>query len=909
VGPRLRKLLAAVFLLFALLAVNSAYLGGLTFFSWVTGETYEDRFYIVMFLVHLVLGILIIAPVLVFGILHMRSTIRRKNRAAVRAGLGVFVSAIVLIASGIVLTRLEGVIVIRDPAVREIAYWLHVASPFLAAWLFVLHRLAGKRIRWRVGLAWTGVAVAFAILLIALTAGDPRAGGEPPEADPFFPSLARTASGAYLSADVLKNDEYCKRCHPDIHEDWRQSVHRLSSFNNDPYLASVRETKEALIARDGDDRAVRFCAGCHDPVPLFSGRLESPDFDDEKDPTAHAGITCTVCHAITDVESPRGNGDYVIEEPVHYPFAMSDNAFLSWLSEQLVKGKPQFHKKTFLKPVHRKTEFCGACHKVHLPEEVNAYRWLRGQNHLDSFLLSGVSGMGVASFYYPEKAELNCNGCHMPLRESTDFAAKVRDDSGLRKTLDHQFPSANTAVPVLAVEDGHLTPEEAAAAVEAHREFNVGVMRLDLFALRRGGTLTGELLAPLRPTVPKLIPGESYLVDAVIRTVKMGHLFTQGTSDSNQVWLEVTVRDGDRVIGRSGALGPKDRSVDPWSHFVNSFVLDRDGNRINRRNAQDIFVSLYNNQIPPGAADVVHYRLDVPADAKGPIRIEARLRFRKFDTEYMRIVAKDPDYVNDLPILELAADEVVLPVGDAGTNPKASDIPLWERWNDYGIGLLRKRGRGELRQAEAAFQKVEELGRPDGPLNLARVYLREGRVASEAPAALRRALDFHPPAREWTLLWLTGLVHRRNGRLDEAIDVFRQILDGGFAQAAGRGFDFSKDWRLLNELGSVLYDRARRERGEAKKARRREILAEATTVFLAVLEFDPENVTAHYNLRQIYRELGEKDLEARHAALHRKYKVDDNARDRAVTAARRKYPPADRAAEAVVIYDLHRERR
>ena len=30
-------------------------------------------------------------------------------------------------------------------------------------------------------------------------------------------------------------------------------------------------------------------------------------------------------------------------------------------------------------------------------------------------------------------------------------------------------------------------------------------------------------------------------------------------------------------------------------------MLDRDGNRIDRRNPQDIFMPLYNHQIPPGA--------------------------------------------------------------------------------------------------------------------------------------------------------------------------------------------------------------------------------------------------------------------------------------------------------------------
>jgi hypothetical protein len=352
-----------------------------------------------------------------------------------------------------------------------------------------------------------------------------------------------------------------------------------------------------------------------------------------------------------------------------------------------------------------------------------------------------------------------------------------------------------------------------------------------------------------------------------------------------------------------------DLAVDPWSHFVNAFVLDRDGNRINRRNAQDIFTSLYSNQIPPGAADVVHYRFVVPEDAKGPITVSASLLYRKFDTEYMRLVTGQKEYVNVLPKILLAEDRLTMPVA-GGVAPGASapmGVPEWMRWNDYGIGLLRKRGRGELRQAEAAFRRVEELGRPDGPLNLARVYLREGRITEEAPAALRRARDFAPAAREWTLLWLTGLVNRRNGRLDDAIGNFRQILSGGFAQAKGRGFDFSKDWRLRNELGGTLYDRARTERGEARSGERRRLLRLAAREFDATLSLDPENVAAHYHLRQIWRELGDEERAAYHSGRHLAYKVDDNARDRAVTAARRRYPAADRAAEAVVIHDLMRQ--
>ena len=60
VGPRLRLLLNVVFLLFALLAANSAYLVSLRLLEWVRGQTYQNYFYQFMFLGHLVIGLLIL---------------------------------------------------------------------------------------------------------------------------------------------------------------------------------------------------------------------------------------------------------------------------------------------------------------------------------------------------------------------------------------------------------------------------------------------------------------------------------------------------------------------------------------------------------------------------------------------------------------------------------------------------------------------------------------------------------------------------------------------------------------------------------------------------------------------------------------------------------------------------------
>ncbi|MBZ0111994.1 MAG: cytochrome c family protein, partial [Thermoanaerobaculia bacterium] len=811
VGPRLKKLLFIVLGLFALLTVNSVYLLAVRGFEAATGHIYQNWFYLIMFLGHLVLGLLIVVPVVVFGLVHLKNARNRPNRSAVRAGYALFVTALILLASGLVLTRLEGLIVIKDPGVRSIAWWIHVITPLLAAWLFILHRLAGRRIKWNIGLRWAAVAAVFAAAMLALHSQDPRqwevegpASGE----QYFFPSLARTADGNFIPERVLMNDAYCQECHGDIHARWETSAHRFSSFNNPPYLASVRETRRVSLERDGNLQASRWCAGCHDSAVFFSGKFDDPNFDEINDPTGQAGLTCTACHAITNINSVRGNADYTIEEPIHYPFAFSENHTLQWINRQLVKAKPEFHKRTFLKPLHRTTEFCGSCHKVHLPEELNNYKFLRGQNHYDAFLLSGVSGHGITSFYYPPQATTTCTPCHMKLRTSDDFGAQHFDDRGELTTHDHMFPSANTGIP-------HLL-DFPKSVIQEHQDFNEGVMRVDLFGIKPGGDINDELIAPLGPQIPTLKAGSSYLLEAVIRTLKMGHLFTQGTADSNEVWLDVIVKAGDRVIGRSGGFGP-DNEVDPWSHFVNVYMLDREGNRIDRRNAQDIFVPLYNHQIPPGAADVIHYRLDLPKGIKDPVTVEAVLRYRKFDTTYMKIVYGD-DFVNDLPIMTLARDQVTFPV--ASNSPLATvpqpEFPEWQRWNDYGIGLLRKGGtsKGELRGAEEAFQRVEALGRPDGPLNLARVYIAQGTVQDQAIAALERAAAFEPPAPPWSIAWFTGQVNEQNGNLDAAIANFRSIVDADTAETRERNFDFSLDYRLLNSLGLALFERSNLERGD-----------------------------------------------------------------------------------------------
>ncbi len=937
VGPRLKKLLFVVFGLVALLCANSAYLLSVKVLESITGKAYENYFYLFMFLGHLVLGLLLVLPVIIFGVLHMAVSRNRKNRRAVRIGYALFAVAIAVLVTGILLMRVGG-FDLKHPATRATVYWLHFAAPLVAGWLYWLHRLAGPRIKWRIGLAFSALVGVAVLAMVLLHSQDPRkwyAVGPASGKQYFEPSLARTSTGNFIPADTLMMDTYCLKCHEDAYQGWFHSAHRFSSFSNPAYLASVRETREVALQRDGNVQASRWCAGCHDPVPFFSGAFDDRNFDLVGHPTAHAGITCTTCHAITNINSTKGNGDYTIEEPQHYPFAKSDNAILQFINNQLVKAKPNFHKKTFLKEFHKTAKFCSTCHKVNLPKEVTQYKeFLRGQNHYDPYLLSGVSGHGARSFYYPPKAVGNCAGCHMPTKESQDFGAKPFDEDGKLKIHHHLFPSANTGIAWF-----HDNQE----TIDAHQQFLQDKLRIDIFGLRENGEVDGKLIAPIRPSIPVLKPGEQYLLEAVVRTLKMGHLFTQGTTDSNEVWIDVTVTSGDRVIGRSGGIDEQGE-VDRWSHFINVFMLDKDGNRINRRNAQDIFTPLYNHQIPPGAAQVAHYALKLPTDVREPVTVEVKLQYRKFDKEYMEIVTSkakvgdDPirgheagkPFGNPLPITTLCSDRVTFPVEGgpavaaepavtravASATPAKPEFPLWQRWNDYGIGLYLEgtaagQAKGELRQAAAAFAEVEKLKRFDGPLNLARVYFAEGRL-DDAVEALSRVAAYNdtpapPPA--WTLAWMTGLVNRQQGHFEQAKSDFKSIVTNSCVsdQMRSLGFDFSMDYEVLNLLGATVFDLAKQVRGDERLEDREKLLREAVKWYQKTLDIDSENVEAHYNLQLLFGELGETAQADEHAMLHARYKSDDNARDRAVRLARERYPWADMAAESLVIYPLDRQ--
>src|SRR6266571_1745193 len=440
---------------------------------------------------------------------------------------------------------------------------------------------------------------------------------------PFFPSSAQTSNGARIPSKFFMESQACQRCHPDIYEQWTGSAHRFSSFNNQWYRKSIEYMQDVAGVQPS-----KWCAGCHDPALLFSGMFDTPVRELIDKPEAHAGLGCVMCHSVAAVKSTMGQGDYTLEYPRLAELAASPNKVVQALHDFLVYVNPEPHRRTFLKPFLRSqtADFCSTCHKVHLDTHVNNYRWIRGFNDYDNWQASGVSGFGARSFYYPPKPQ-RCVDCHMPLLDSRD-AGNV---NGL--VHSHRFPGANTALPavnndpkqmdavvkflrdnILSVDIFGLSPAREAKPSNAA---SPGLQPATTFAVGEEGDLSAApadlelapLTAPLNRVDTVVRRGETYRVDVVVRTRKVGHFFPGGTVDAFDVWLELQATDDKgQILFWSGKVEDDGKGpVEQGAHFYRSQQIDAHGNVINKRNAWSNRAVVYVHLNRPGAPETLHY--------------------------------------------------------------------------------------------------------------------------------------------------------------------------------------------------------------------------------------------------------------------------------------------------------------
>jgi tetratricopeptide (TPR) repeat protein len=720
---------------------------------------------------------------------------------------------------------------------------------------------------------------------------------------PFFPSSSKTNVGGIIPSNFFMDSKGCADCHKEIYDQWNSSAHHFASFNNQFYRKSIEYMQDVIGTKPS-----KWCAGCHDHAVFFNGRFDRPIKEQMDTPEAQNGLGCMSCHAIVHIDSSMGNAGFTMAYPPMHELANSKNPLLRNINHFLTYLNPEPHRRTFLKPfmVKDSAEFCSTCHKVHLDVPVNNYRWFRGFNDYDNWQASGVSGQGARSFYYP-KTSLTCSGCHMPMVKVNNEPAA---DNGM--VHSHRFPGANTALAYVNEDKTQMDTEMAF--------LKSGFISVDIFAaspvktsgtemVRRGNLdnspqamsgfavgeeaeqsgpafirEVGELAAPIDHAGTKLEPGSTARVDVVVRTRKIGHFFPGGTVDAFDVWLELKGEDATgKTIFWSGSVEANGKGpVEPGAHFYRSYQLDAEGNPINKRNAWQARSVLYVRLIPPGAADVAHYRVKIPKDAKGPLKFTAKLNYRKFSHYYTQFSyagepkpGQDPQLINthfnsaeysfdranipsnvagrikdripDLPIVTVAESTTSIPLGASEWKPVIRKTDR-ERWNDWGIGLLLQ---GDLKGAEYAFRRVTEAepGYADGWLNVARTLIQEGETDAAKPF-IAEALKCDSTLGR--IYYFRALIDKADGDYDAALKDLQTVIE-----------KYPRDRVALNQKARIQF-------------LKRDFQGALATLQQVCL-VDPEDLQMHYTAMLCYRGLRQMDQASREEKLFRRFKAEESS--------------------------------
>lgn len=917
--------------LFALLFANTLFLLARRYGFGCDLKAYDlcsvSAYYQANVLLHSLLGILLLLGLIGFVVLHIPKNFKLAlfEKKYLFTGFAVLFTIAVLFGSGI--------------------YFLFNAKSASVNWLYNTHLITatlivllyfGHRVIARPKQAQTvvtgGVFVSFAVaaLLIAIewkvapppvvptpTAKLEQPVGEyvqptkvPPD-KPFFPSPVSLASGADktesmnllaiapsdvdkirreveqqgFADSVLIGAEKCERCHADTVEQWASSAHRFSSFNNPFYVATVeylrnsatepnefvdQHLKKFGLPKEATGKVKsRWCAGCHDPLINLSGRM-AKDID-KGSVEAQGGLICLSCHAIKEIPGHTGNGNYVWNDEFKdsYIFSGVAGGVGATLHDTYLKANPERHKADMLKPFYRQSEYCATCHKVALEKPVNDYRWLRGQNEYDNWHNSGVAHNAARTFYLPPKTR-QCQDCHMPLIDAPKGDVSAKNG----KVRSHQFLAANTALPFLRGDQKMVKQTEESLRNKALRLTVGGVTGAD-----------GKIVALTDGAAHEITEADGKIeLHAIVRNTGVGHTFPGGTNDSNEAWIEVTATGGGGTY-TAGGLDETGHVIENTRIF-NAVVVDKNGQRIEKRNAHEMVAPIYVAVVPPSASDLSRYSIPLSqlGDLSQGAEVKVRLLWRKFNRTYSEFSYQSNrsgfakfDAPPKLPITEIAATTVTIKrEGDkliAKAKPPEGAKP-GELLHDYAVGFLRQ-GDTKLAAQVAGLAIAADPKSANYLRTKARVEIDEGQFQA-ARQTMTEAEKLAPADPQDAWFWA-------------------QILfqEGDYA-AAGSAADqtlaaFPGDRMALKLKGRIAYLDGR--------------FQDAIATINKVLEIDPEDSTAHYYAMLAHRALGHVDEEKKSEAAYQYHKADESAQQ-ATLAFRQADDDTNFASQKIKVFVL-----
>ncbi len=472
--------------------------------------------------------------------------------------------------------------------------------------------------------AIAGVGLAIAVALAVVYPGTryvnrfPKGYSYPHGKDrPFAPSLARTSTGGAFDARSLAGSMSCgtSGCHEQIVEEWKPSAHRYAAMD------SIFQGIQTVMAKQNGAESTRYCGGCHDPISLFSGtknifveKLTGLEGYNE-------GISCLVCHSVqkTDIQ---GNANFTVVQPRQYLWQWSTTGAERVARDFLIRSYPAEHLK-LSKRMYKAPEYCAACHKQFIDQEVNRVGWVQLQNQYDNWKASHWNRKGDAAH------TIECRECHMPLVDSHDPAAG--DSSDYNRTANdgkhrsHRFLAANTMMPNLL----HLEGAERQSQLTEQwlqGKFPIPEIR-DKWA--EGPVIQMRIEAP-----EEVAPGQRIPIRLILTSNKVGHDFPTGPLDLIQSWVEVSVTDeAGKVIFASGRRNEK-HFIEPGTFLFKAEPVDQYGNLIDRHNLWEMVGVRYRRSLFPGYSDTVEYQAACPSSVSSSpseARVGELSETRKFD--------------------------------------------------------------------------------------------------------------------------------------------------------------------------------------------------------------------------------------------------------------------------------------
>jgi cytochrome c554/c'-like protein len=478
---------------------------------------------------------------------------------------------------------------------------------------------------------------------------------------PFAPSLATTSTGGAFDSKSMGGSESCgtSGCHEEIYDEWQVSAHRWSAMD-----VGFQKVQSVMAEQNGAE-STRYCGGCHDPISLFSG-TKNIFVENLTNLTGYQeGVSCISCHAIKETDI-KGNANYVMTQPDRYIFEMKEGKSAKFMSDFLIRAYPQKHIESLQHTLFKSPEFCAACHKQFIDEEINKVGWVQLQNQFDNWRKSRWNHPGD-----PTKT-VECRECHMPLVDSMDPANG--DEEDYNRTADdnkhrsHRFLAANQFLPKA------LDLPGADEQIELTKKWLRGEIEIPEIAAKwkEGPAVPVELIVPEQVTA-----GDKVDIQALITNNKVGHEFPTGPLDIIQAWVEIVVTDQDGNEVFSSGVRDTANFIEPGAFMFKAEPVDQYGNLIDKHNLWEMVGVRYRRSMFPGFSDKAEYAFSCPStmkqgegeakpirqtefafstDKAGELHVTARLLYRKFD-QFLLNFLFGADAGLTAPVTEMSKDE------------------------------------------------------------------------------------------------------------------------------------------------------------------------------------------------------------------------------------------------------------